>query len=86
MNFVNMWDANLTHDGFTGFAQRKYPVSIDGLWSMDTRTIADGFCRMAQLPPALQMLALLWILNHTLVHEVTTTILGFTNVSVTFYD
>ncbi|KAK0437837.1 glycosyl hydrolase family 92-domain-containing protein [Armillaria borealis] len=25
MNFVNMWDANLTHDGFTGFAQRRYP-------------------------------------------------------------
>ncbi|PFH48572.1 glycoside hydrolase family 92 protein [Amanita thiersii Skay4041] len=25
MNFVNMWDANLTHDGFTGFAQRRFP-------------------------------------------------------------
>lgn len=25
MNFVNMWDANLTYDGFTGFMQRRYP-------------------------------------------------------------
>ncbi|KAF8880515.1 glycosyl hydrolase family 92-domain-containing protein [Infundibulicybe gibba] len=25
MNFVNMWNANLTHDGFTGFAQRRFP-------------------------------------------------------------
>ncbi|KAJ8082572.1 hypothetical protein PM082_008427 [Marasmius tenuissimus] len=25
MNFVNMWDPNVTHDGFTGFAQRRYP-------------------------------------------------------------
>ncbi|KAL4260361.1 Peptide-N(4)-(N-acetyl-beta-glucosaminyl)asparagine amidase [Pleurotus pulmonarius] len=24
MNFVNMWDASLTHDGFTGFAQRRF--------------------------------------------------------------
>ena len=28
MNFVNHWDANVTHDGFTGFMQRRYPVSI----------------------------------------------------------
>lgn len=26
MNFVNMWDASLTHDGFTGFAQRRFQV------------------------------------------------------------
>ncbi len=26
MNFVNMWDPSVTHDGFTGFAQRRYPV------------------------------------------------------------
>jgi putative alpha-1,2-mannosidase len=26
MNFVNHWDANLTHDGFTGFSQRRYAV------------------------------------------------------------
>ncbi|KAJ6504131.1 glycosyl hydrolase family 92-domain-containing protein [Mycena vitilis] len=25
MNFVNMWDANVTSDGFSGFAQRRYP-------------------------------------------------------------
>ncbi|ESK91898.1 glycoside hydrolase family 92 protein [Moniliophthora roreri MCA 2997] len=25
MNFVNMWDPNLVHDGFKGFAQRRYP-------------------------------------------------------------
>ncbi|KAF8652899.1 hypothetical protein AX16_004087 [Volvariella volvacea WC 439] len=24
-NFVNHWDARLTHDGFTGFLQRRYP-------------------------------------------------------------
>ncbi|KAF8994041.1 glycosyl hydrolase family 92-domain-containing protein [Cyathus striatus] len=24
MNFVNMWDPNVTSDGFTGFAQRRY--------------------------------------------------------------
>ncbi|KAJ7601123.1 glycosyl hydrolase family 92-domain-containing protein [Mycena floridula] len=24
MNFVNMWDANLTFDGFTGYAQRRF--------------------------------------------------------------
>ncbi|TFK37101.1 glycosyl hydrolase family 92-domain-containing protein [Crucibulum laeve] len=24
MNFVNMWNPNITHDGFTGFAQRRY--------------------------------------------------------------
>lgn len=26
MNFVNHWDSSLTHDGFTGFLQRRYPV------------------------------------------------------------
>jgi putative alpha-1,2-mannosidase len=26
MNFVNHWDASLTHDGFTGFAQRRFEV------------------------------------------------------------
>ncbi|KAF8154600.1 glycosyl hydrolase family 92-domain-containing protein [Crassisporium funariophilum] len=25
MNFVNMWDATVSSDGFTGFAQRRYP-------------------------------------------------------------
>ncbi|KAJ7182732.1 glycosyl hydrolase family 92-domain-containing protein [Mycena crocata] len=25
MNFVNMWDKNVTSDGFSGFAQRRYP-------------------------------------------------------------
>ncbi|KAJ7472327.1 glycosyl hydrolase family 92-domain-containing protein [Mycena galericulata] len=25
MNFVNMWDPNVTSDGFSGFAQRRYP-------------------------------------------------------------
>ncbi|KAJ7176679.1 glycosyl hydrolase family 92-domain-containing protein [Mycena filopes] len=25
MNFVNMWDASVTSDGFSGFAQRRYP-------------------------------------------------------------
>ncbi|KAJ7319031.1 glycosyl hydrolase family 92-domain-containing protein [Mycena albidolilacea] len=25
MNFVNMWDASVTSDGFAGFAQRRYP-------------------------------------------------------------
>ncbi|PPQ72207.1 hypothetical protein CVT24_002364 [Panaeolus cyanescens] len=25
MNFVNHWDPNLVHDGFQGFAQRRYP-------------------------------------------------------------
>jgi len=26
MNFVNHWDSSVTHDGFKGFSQRKYPV------------------------------------------------------------
>jgi hypothetical protein len=26
MNFVNMWDPSVTSDGFSGFAQRRYPV------------------------------------------------------------
>ncbi|KXN82944.1 hypothetical protein AN958_02027 [Leucoagaricus sp. SymC.cos] len=25
MNFVNMWDTSLVHDGFQGFAQRRFP-------------------------------------------------------------
>ncbi|KAK7436692.1 hypothetical protein VKT23_018947 [Stygiomarasmius scandens] len=25
MNFVNMWNPNVTHDGFSGFAQRRFP-------------------------------------------------------------
>lgn len=26
MGFVNVWDPNVTSDGFTGFAQRRFPV------------------------------------------------------------
>ena len=28
MNFLNHWDSKLTHEGFTGFLQRRYPVSL----------------------------------------------------------
>ncbi len=31
MNFVNMWDASLTHDGFTGFAQRRFQVGYPSI-------------------------------------------------------
>ena len=27
MNFINIWDPNVTSDGFTGFAQRRLAVS-----------------------------------------------------------
>lgn len=27
MGFVNVWDPNVTSDGFTGFSQRRFPVS-----------------------------------------------------------
>lgn len=34
MNFVNHWDPNLVHDGFKGFAQRRYAVRNPPLvWS-----------------------------------------------------
>lgn len=26
MGFLNVWDPNVTSDGFTGFVQRKFPV------------------------------------------------------------
>ena len=26
MGFMNVWDPNVTSDGFTGFAQRRFPV------------------------------------------------------------
>ena len=27
MGFLNVWDPNVTSDGYTGFAQRRFPVS-----------------------------------------------------------
>ncbi|KAJ7170390.1 hypothetical protein C8R43DRAFT_1152947 [Mycena crocata] len=34
MNFVNMWDKNITSDRFSGFAQRWYPQLVCPVWEV----------------------------------------------------
>lgn len=41
MNFVNMWDSNVTSDGYTGFAQRRYPNGTFAYSSPDACSPVD---------------------------------------------
>jgi len=41
MNFVNMWDANLTFDGFTGYAQRRFANGTFSFSSPDSCSPID---------------------------------------------
>ncbi len=77
MNFVNMWDANLTHDGFTGFAQRRYTV---GTSLVGSRHYLPSPSRTERLPSVHQMHARPSIPYRILVLEALTTTLDSTNV------
>ncbi|KAF9028902.1 hypothetical protein BDZ89DRAFT_1065801 [Hymenopellis radicata] len=41
MNFVNMWDPSVSQDGFTGFAQRRYPNGTFAFSSPDACSPVD---------------------------------------------
>ncbi|KAF5366597.1 hypothetical protein D9758_008976 [Tetrapyrgos nigripes] len=41
MNFVNMWDPNVTSDGFSGFAQRRFPNGTFALSPPDACSPVD---------------------------------------------
>jgi hypothetical protein len=79
MNFVNMWNPNVTSDGFKGFAQRRFPVRVS--FMEGSMMFLSRVFRTAHLLLVLQMLAPLLIQPHTHVQEEMIMTLDFTNVS-----
>jgi hypothetical protein len=80
MNFINHWNANLTFDGFSGFMQRRYPVSSFFLGLSYIESI-NNHDRTERLRTALLMPVHLLTLAAIRVHEGQIMTSGFTNAS-----
>jgi hypothetical protein len=83
MNFANHWDANVTHDGFTGFSQRRYPVRMQDFGLIRQVSSLRLCIRMGPSPIALPTPARRSIPWGIHVLEVPTTMWAFMNVSKT---
>lgn len=80
MNFVNLFNPNITSDGFTGFMQRKFPVSRYRLLCSPTNS--NLLVRMEPSRSVIQWLVHPLILLDIPVQEARIIMSDFTNVSI----
>lgn len=49
LGFKNVWDQNVTSDGFTGFSQRRFEVSVNvimGLYVLSNERVSEWHVRI----------------------------------------
>lgn len=83
MNFINMWDPNVTSDGFSGFAQRRYQVTVF-LFLFLLGLLTVYITRTVHLHSQIPSLAPPWTRLHIPVLEGTIMIQVSTNVISSF--